>query len=298
MIYPGEFAALGAAWCWSFTSMFFAAAGRRLGAFKVNVIRLTMALPLLAVTSLVWLDSSIPAWYQGGRIIWLGLSGIVGLVIGDFAFFRSLVLLGPRKSTLVFSTSPIIAALLSWPLLGEKLSLTAWLGIILTVMGVVWVVVERSTGGNKAVKSPRPWGIFLALIAAACQALGLILSKAGMAGVVNPLAATLFRLLTATVVVWIYVLVRGQSPAVYRAAQQTPVTWWILGGAVTGPYIGVWLSIVAVKYAETGIAATLMGTVPILVLPLVWIVYHERISPRALIGTIAAVGGIILLFQR
>jgi len=298
MIYQGEFAALGAAWCWSFTSMFFTSAGRRIGAFNVNVVRLSIALPLLAATSFMVLGWSIPVWFQGGKMVWLGLSGLVGLVIGDLAFFRALILIGPRKSTLLFSTSPIIAALLFWPLLGESLSLTAWSGILITVAGVGWVVLERSGSNNHTAKRPPLSAVLLALSAAVCQALGLILSKAGMAGVVDPLAATLFRLLTATLVMWIYVLVRGQTKEVCCAAGQIPVLWWIVGGAVTGPYIGVWLSITAVKYAETGVAATLMGTVPILVLPLVWFVYHERISPRALVGTLAAVGGIILLFQR
>jgi drug/metabolite transporter (DMT)-like permease len=71
-----------------------------------------------------------------------------------------------------------------------------------------------------------------------------------------------------------------------------------VGGAICGPFLGIWLSLVSVKLIETGVAATLMGTAPIWVIPWVWILYGEKTSLRGLLGTIIAIGGIALLFQR
>ena len=62
------------------------------------------------------------------------------------------------------------------------------------------------------------------------------------------------------------------------------------------PGKGVWLSLVAVKHTAAGIAATIMATVPVLVLPLVIVFYRERVSPRAAAGAIVAVAGVALLF--
>ena len=44
ILYIGELAAFGTALCWTFGSQFFEAAGKRVGALSVNLIRLIMAL--------------------------------------------------------------------------------------------------------------------------------------------------------------------------------------------------------------------------------------------------------------
>ncbi len=72
--------------------------------------------------------------------------------------------------------------------------------------------------------------------------------------------------------------------------------WLALGGSICGPFLGVWMSLVAVKYTATGIAAAIMATVPILVIPLVIIFYHEKVTLKAVLGAIVAVGGVTLLF--
>ena len=63
-----------------------------------------------------------------------------------------------------------------------------------------------------------------------------------------------------------------------------------------GPFLGVWLSLVAVSMIPTGIAATLNATTPILIIPVVIAYYREKVSYRALVGAVLAVGGMALLF--
>ena len=74
--------------------------------------------------------------------------------------------------------------------------------------------------------------------------------------------------------------------------------WATLGASVLGPVLGVWLSLIALRLTKTGIAATLMATTPILVLPLVVLLRGERVSPRATIGALVAVAGVALIFLR
>jgi drug/metabolite transporter (DMT)-like permease len=71
-----------------------------------------------------------------------------------------------------------------------------------------------------------------------------------------------------------------------------------LVGAFLGPYLGVTLSLVAISYTKVGIAATLMATVPIMMLPLVKYIQKEVLSWRAIVGAFAAVGGVAILFLR
>jgi len=68
------------------------------------------------------------------------------------------------------------------------------------------------------------------------------------------------------------------------------------GGAFFGPFLGVWLSLVAVQYAYIGIASTLMALPPIILIPLSRRVFKEKISLSAILGSIVAVVGVALIF--
>ncbi len=297
-MYIGEFAALGAAFFWSWTLIFFTAAGERVGAFQVNVIRLTFAVPMLFIAAMILIGGSPLEWFQGGKPWLLILSGVIGLALGDIALFKSLILIGPRKTTLVFSTVPIMTAVIAWFTIQEKLSLPALLGIIVTVGGVGWVVAERTISRFDGSRRKFWLGILAALLGTLGQALGLVLTKAGMAGEMNPLAATLLRMVGGLVTAYLMTVLAGRIKLVISAMKNRRAMALIAGGSTFGPFAGVWLSMIAVLYAETGVAATLMGMVPIMMLPVVRIVYKEKISPRALWGTFLAIIGVALIFNR
>jgi drug/metabolite transporter (DMT)-like permease len=72
----------------------------------------------------------------------------------------------------------------------------------------------------------------------------------------------------------------------------------IAGATVLGPVLGVWLSLLAIEHAKTGIAATLMAMVPVFILPLARYVRHEQVSPRAVLGAVIAVAGVAVLVLR
>lgn len=299
MTYTGEIAALGAAFCWTWTMLFFSMAGQRIGSLSVNVLRLTIALPLLLVTTIVVLGTDINQIFAGGNVWLLLLSGLIGLTIGDAALFQALVWIGPRKTSLIFSSVPIATSFIAFVTIDERLSLIAWISIIITVSGISWVILEKSRGGKERfpVKSLIP-GIIAAIVGVICQAAGLVLSKAGMADVINPLPATLLRIVAGAFGIYVYIIISGKYRAVFSALRDRKALLFTMGGAFFGPFSGVWLSVIAVKYTETGIAATLTATVPIMMLPVVYFVFKERISSRTIIGTIIAVAGIALLFNR
>ena len=69
-----------------------------------------------------------------------------------------------------------------------------------------------------------------------------------------------------------------------------------LAGAVLGPFLGVWLSLVSATHTKLGIGATLMATAPIMMLPLARMAYGDRPRPAAVAGTFVAVLGVACLF--
>lgn len=307
MLFIGELAALATAMCWSFTSVFFAEAGKLIGSFKVNKIRLLVAVLIYCIILLLTTGQLFPENLTREQFFWLGLSGFVGLVIGDGAGFKALVMIGPRLTTLLYSSAPVMTTIIAWFFLGEKLRVQDVIGITITMAGISWVVSERQykTDTNKIhYKHPDSGtlakGVFYGLIAALGQATGLVLAKHAMLNLgttVAPMKASLIRMLTALVIIWIISAFRGQIKQTMPAMKNPKAMLNVLGGAFFGPFLGVWLSLVAVTYIATGVAATLNSMTPIMIIPIVKYIYNENVSLRALVGAIAAIFGIALMIM-
>ena len=67
-------------------------------------------------------------------------------------------------------------------------------------------------------------------------------------------------------------------------------------GALVGPFIGVWLSLIAVQFAKVGIASTLMALTPIFHLPIGKFL-NEKITKQAILGTLIAMIGVAIIFM-
>lgn len=278
--------------CWSATGLFFAEAARRIGALRVNLLRLPLALTLLTLALAA--TGTAFASINGTRAVYLAASGVVGLVIGDLALFEAMRRIGPRLSFLIMSLAPISASLAGLLLLGERPGRLALLGIAVTLGGVVWVVGEPHAGEPRG--SHEAIGVVLAVVGAVCQGVGLVLAKVGMAGEVPPLAATWVRMGTATAAIWGFTALAGRIRGL-GVADATRRAWLsIIGGAFFGPFLGVWLSLVAARFTDVAIATTIMATTPVLVIPVLMVLEHYRPTARALVGTAVTVAGVALLF--
>jgi drug/metabolite transporter (DMT)-like permease len=296
----GEIAALGVSLAWALTSMQFTLAGRRVGSQVVNRARLLLAVLYLSLAHLLLQGELWPTHVESFRWGWLGLSGIVGLVLGDACLFQSFVLIGPRRAMLLMMLSPVISALLAWGWLGETMSLLETGAALLAVGGVAWVVSERQAGQvqSEPGEDRRQYalGVLLGLGGALGQACGIVMSKKGLSGDFSSLSATLIRMMCAASAIWLLALLRGQVGKTLNALRDRQASRFIAGGALTGPFIGVWLSMVAVQRANVGIATTLMSFSPIILIPLSYWIFHERISARAIGGAVVALVGVAIIF--
>ncbi len=298
----GQLAALGTSIAWSFSSIFFTLSGRQVSSQVVNRIRLLLA--VLFVSAIHWLIEGqfFPFEAEPFRFGWLGLSGIIGFVVGDGLLFQAFVTIGPRLSMLLMALAPVFGALLGWLFLGETLRGIEVLGILLAVGGVGLVVSDRQPPtlhpGEESL-SVRSYtiGILLGIGAAVGQAGGLIASKLGLAGDFSPLSGNVIRLISAALTIWVLALVQRQAAASLERLRQKPrVLWAIIGGAIAGPTIGVWLSLFAVQNAPVGIASTLMSLSPVILLPVSYLVFKDRVGWQAISGTLFALAGTAILF--
>ena len=292
----GEIAALITAVCWSFTSIFFTVAGQAAGSNVVNRMRLLFASLLLLITHTVVTGYPIPinaGLHQWG---WLGLSGIIGLVIGDAMLFRAFVMIGTRISMLILSLVPILSTLLAWIFLNEKLGPVEIVAILLTIGGIAWVVSERKNGDNTHDQRRFIIGLLMAFGGAIGQALALITAKKGFSSNFPALSANIIRILTAMVILWLIELFQGRIRSNFQFWHLPKARNCLIGGAIFGPFLGIWLSLVAIKYAHIGIASTLMALPPLFLIPLTHWVFGDRITARAVIGTLVATAGVAMIF--
>jgi drug/metabolite transporter (DMT)-like permease len=299
--------ALLAALIFSWTSILFTIAGQRLGVTTVNLLRLPGAALCLGVVHLVWQGSLWPAHLAWQDQMWIGLSGVVGLAIGDSALFKAFTLVGPRRSMTLMALAPVATTIIAWSVLDEHLNLWAVTGIIVVIVGVMAATLGKDEGVGKFGKLPRKvvrTGLLLGVVAAVGQGVGSVFAKMGMTGSgtggggVEPLAATLIRLTWATGCYWLAVIPRfAVGKNLGRLRDRRGVTA-LAGAILLGPFISVWISLVAIKNTPAGIAQVLLGTVPIFVVFPAWLVYRDRPTPLSLLGIVIAVGGGALLFLR
>lgn len=292
----GEIAALTTSVAWSVTSILFTIAGKEVGSLIVNRTRLLFASFYLLMTHFILYGNFLPIHAETYRWAWLGLSAFIGLVIGDGMLFQAFVLIGARLAMLLLSLVPIISTILAWLFLKEILTFYEIIAIILTVGGIAWVILEQNNKKNHSDGKNYFWGILLAIGGALGQAFGLITAKKGLGGDFSALSAILLRIITATTIFWIIAIAKGEAISNFKFWSNKKVRWAIIGGSIFGTYIGIWLSLVAIKYAHIGIASTLMALPPIFLLPLTHWIFKERHSWRAIIGTVLAVAGVAIIF--
>ncbi len=296
----GQIAALGTAVRWTFTALAFSAAGSRIGSLTVNLIRLAIAVGLLGAFGWLAHGWAVPLDASPHQWIWLSISGLVGFTFGDLCLFRAFVVLGPRLSALVMSLAPAFAAMAGFLLLGETLEASDLLGMGLTMLGVGWASIERrpevplDRGSLDHPQQPTLTGLMLALGGAAGQGGGLVLSKFGMQDY-DPFAATQIRVVAGIVGFAAVFQALGWWNRVAAAFSDRRAILYTSIGAFFGPFLGVSLSLLAVKHIASGVAASLMAISPILVIPAVVVFRGERVSWRGLAGAFVAVAGVMIL---
>jgi len=291
----GESAALATAVCWTITAIAFELAGKKVGSLPVNLIRLVIAFFIIGIFSyfrkgmFVATDASNELW------LWLSISGIIGFVIGDLLLFQAFVVIGARLSMLIMALSPPMSALLGYFILNENLSLVNMLGMAVTIAGIAIVVLNKEKKSDQVQVSYPIKGILLAIGGAFGQALGLVLSKYGMKDY-DPFLSTQIRIIAAIIGFAVLFSVLGIWPKVFSALRNKPAMLSISIGSVFGPFLGVSLSLLAIQYTTTGIAATIMSIVPILIIVPSIVIFKEKVKAKEIIGAVIAVCGVILFF--
>ena len=310
LLHAGELISLCVAVSWTATALFADVASHRLGALPLNLIR--MVISLLFLTTALWIGTGVPYPVHADATtwFWLGLSGMVGYVFGDYCLFNSYVIFGSRYGQLFMTMSPITAGIAGWLLLGERLSWHAWLAMLVTISGIAITILAKG-GDDHKIKLKLPLkGVLFGIGAGMGQGMGLVLSKIGLehyASIVPadmpsafttmmPFAGTFIRATFGFVGFLIILSAKRMMPQVKQGLHDGK---GMLNAALTtffGPFLGVSLSLMAVQRTEAGIASTLMALTPVLIIAPYAIINHQKISVKEVLGTLVTMVGVALFF--
>ena len=286
--------ALSASAAWAVGSLLFGHLGRQTTAATLNFAKCATATLLLAATwfarGATSLDAPLGAWAL------LAASSVVGLSIGDTAYFTSIRHIGVGRALLLLSTAPLFATLGGVLVFGEHIGAREILGIALT-SGGVFIVVSGSGGGAGATAGGSfKAGVALGLVAALMQATGTMLSRSAMRGGIDPLASSVARVGFAALMLGAVAVVRGDVPAWTRDLRRDHLLAKIGGAAFIGTYGGIWLSQLALAGKQsTGVTTTLLATSPIFALPIERFALGVPHGLRAFIGAALAIAGVAVL---
>jgi len=310
MSYFGEITAIFVACSWTCTALFFEYAGKRIGSLQVNLIRLVFAGLMLSALLYITSGFCFPTGANGKTWMWLSLSGLVGFVFGDLCLFYSYTLITSRFSQLIMTLAPPFAALSGFLLLDEHTGALGLLGMSITLTGIALSILKRRNGNTRVALHLPLRGVLLALCGALGQGLGIVLSKKGMLFYEQsieahpyfsnyiPFAATQIRVITGIVGFTIIILLTGRLPKIMQALCDKRAMLATFGGSFFGPFLGVSLSLTAVRYTSTGIASTIMATVPILILIPYAIIYKQHPKWIEVLGAVLCVLGVACFFVK
>lgn len=303
MQYEGELFAVLAAICFTWSGVAFAVASKAVGPVPANHFRLVVGVPVLLVIGCLVTGQWWPTDLSNERLLLLAGSGLVGLVLGDIGFFHALATVGPRTSTVVMAGWPMITVVAA-AIRGALPSAPVLFGITLTIVGVALVLLRSPDGAAwRPDLSPaqRVSGIAGAVLGAIGQAIGFELAGAGMQKSVDlpngvePITATVVRMVAALVGLWLVVAARRQPFAFVAVCRHPRALRAAAFGALFGPIGGVTLTMFARKHAAVpSVASALIATTPIFMMPVARIVYGSRIGALGVLGTLLAVAGALL----
>jgi drug/metabolite transporter (DMT)-like permease len=283
--------------CWAIGALFSANAASEMGAFAFTRWRLFFAMCLLWLAALYvgrWPELTFDA------IAWLSLSSWIGILVGDTALFVCMNRLGPRRSGVLFATHALFSALFAWVFFGETLWGWTLMGSGVLVSGVMvatlWGRREEETHAWENTSGALWMGVAMGLLAAVGQAVATLMMKPLMSTGLDAVSASAVRA-TASFAAHVLLLWCGLG----LSQLKNPLNWKNLLNtalsATVSMVIGMTLILQALKTGQANLVAIFSSIAPVLLLPLLWVVYRRQPAAGAWWGGAMTVVGSAMIMS-
>ena len=205
--------------------------------------------------------------------------------------------------------APPMAAVAGWIMLGETLGWKAILAMGVTLLGIAISILSRDGGHHFKLDLPLK-GVLLGIGAGIGQGVGLVLSKIGMqyyeAAIpaeapsmmegMLPFASTMMRAIVGGIGFFAILLLQKDFGKLKSAVKDPVAMRYASIITLFGPVLGVSLSLMAVRYANAGIASTLMALTPVIIIFPEVLIEKKRIRFKEIVGLAVTIAGVALFF--
>lgn len=281
---------------YAFGSAVFAALTAILAKIGIRKVDSTVATALRTVVVLVfaWLVVFIVG--SQGQIGSLSAKTWTFLILSGLAtgaswlfYFKALQLGDVNKVTPVDKSSVVLTMLLAVIFLGEPLTATKALGLVLIAIGT-YLMIELKKGRAEGRHKGNAWLVYAAL-SALFAALVAILGKVGIEGVESNLGTAL-RVVVVLFMSWIMVMVAGKTADV-RKIDTRSMVFIVLSGVATGLS---WLCYFrALQEGPASVVVPVDKLSIVLTVIFSYLVLREKLSRRSVLGLVGIVAGTLVL---
>ena len=287
--------AIGAAAIWSMVALSATRIVRYFGSYNYNLLRLLgIIIFLFPYVYINW--ESI--YFNQSIFSSIVLSSIIGIIIGDTFLFICLKRLGPRRQALLFSMQIPFTIILAEVFLQTLPSLIELIGCSLIFLGILIAIQFNKTIPDddlENIQGNKYAGLFAGIGLALCQSIGIILMKPALQST-DPIIVSYLRVIVAAVIMFgsLFFIKNNQ---LWERMKNLKKTFFSIFLGFMGMGVGMTMLIIALKNGNPGVISTLSGTMPIMIIPILWIVTKNYAGHLAVVGaTLTCVGtGIIFL---
>ena len=234
-----------------------------------------------------------PILLRGETIVWQAVPifaavGLVFPVLLTLLTFASNGALGPVAAAALGNLSPLFSVAIAVIVLLEPLRPLQFAGLVISVVGALVVTITRTTD----MRDWRTWALLLPLGASLLRGVIPPVIKIGLEIWPSPIAAGLTGYIFSTLTVLAIERIRTG-----RFMTQAPLSgrlWFALNGICNG--VGTLLLYAALGAGPVTIVAPIYATYPLVTVALSALVLsHVRITLKLVLGTLLAVGGVMLI---
>ena len=263
---------------WAFAVLIAVPCAGRLGSIAYGRWRLFFAMILLGMMGLV---TGGFRTMSADDLMLLGLSGAVGLFIGDTAYYASMNRLGPRIAGILFATNAVFSA----------------------AAGIIFYGIYFADGNRKADHAVSAEfsgtsvaaAVALGLLAGLCQSAGTAILKPMMSRGTDPVAASSVRM-AAGFALHLLLLWSGFRPAKPLHSVNRRIVFLIIANTVLALGIGMTCCLKAIDNGNIGIAAVLSACQPVILVPLLWLFCKRKPVMTDWLSAILVTSGTAAIF--
>ena len=278
----GYVLAIGAAAIWSAVALSATRIVRYFGSYNYNLLRLLGIIVIFfPYVYLKW----EPIYVENSIFLAIFLSSVIGIIIGDTFLFVCLKRLGPRRQALLFSMQIPFTIILAEVFLQSLPSTTELIGCALIFLGIIIAIQFNRTIPNddlENIQGNKYTGLFAGIGLALCQSIGIILMKPALVST-DPIVVSYLRVIVAAVIMFGSLLFIKNNQLLEKMKDYKKTIFSIFLGFM-GMGVGMTMLIYALKFGNPGVISTLSSTMPIMIIPILWIVTKNYAGHLAVIG--------------